>query len=215
MKPHAYLNQVADFHRAFQYRQPEPRHPDFTCAKTNALRPKLLNEELHELREAIDANDRLEQLDALCDIQYVLSGAVLAWGLRDLVDSRSTMIELRKIRDMSAHLAAMFGQVAQLEVAAENDFGHQVVTGLCALQSRLATTVYHLGFAQCFDAAFAVVHENNMDKYWTYEEYCEGEAEIAARNWSHVEGKGYICRRDDNKIVKPPHHKKVNLTQFV
>lgn len=211
MKPHAYLQQVAAFHVAFQYRQPEPRHPDFTCAKTNALRPKLLNEELHELREAIDANDRLEMLDALCDIQYVLSGAVLAWGLRTMFDGTSAMIELRKIRDMNAHLAAMDGLVSQMEVAAEGNFGHQVLTGLSALQSRLATTVYHLGFSQCFDAAFAEVHRSNMSKLWSGEDLSKADA---SGIWTRTVG-GWIVKRGDGKIVKSPSYSAAQLGQFV
>jgi len=45
------------------------------------LRVSLLSEELDELKEAIAANDLVEIADALCDLQYVLSGAVLEFGL--------------------------------------------------------------------------------------------------------------------------------------
>ena len=38
-------------------------------------------EELDELKEAIAANDLVEVADALCDLQYVLSGAVLEFGM--------------------------------------------------------------------------------------------------------------------------------------
>ena len=38
---------------------------------------------LNELQEAIENNDLVEVADALCDIQYVLSGAVLEFGLGD------------------------------------------------------------------------------------------------------------------------------------
>ena len=37
----------------------------------------LLPEELNELKQAIEDNDLVEIADALCDLQYVLSGAVL------------------------------------------------------------------------------------------------------------------------------------------
>jgi len=47
------------------------------------LRVSLIEEELRELREAIDRKDLVEVADALCDIQYVLSGAVLEFGLKD------------------------------------------------------------------------------------------------------------------------------------
>ena len=43
----------------------------------------MIAEELKELQEAIDNQDLVEVADALCDIQYVLSGAVLEFGLGD------------------------------------------------------------------------------------------------------------------------------------
>ena len=38
---------------------------------------------MNELKEAIENKDMVEIADALCDIQYVLSGAVLEFGLGD------------------------------------------------------------------------------------------------------------------------------------
>jgi len=48
-----------------------------------ALRVSLLAEELKELQQAIDDDDMVEVADALCDLQYVLSGAILEFGLAD------------------------------------------------------------------------------------------------------------------------------------
>jgi len=44
----------------------------------------LISEELDELRDGIRKNDIVEIADALCDIQYVLSGAILEFGLADM-----------------------------------------------------------------------------------------------------------------------------------
>lgn len=75
------LNQVAEFHRTFKHPiQPTPIIPDEKRCK---LRVSLIAEELKELEEAIADNDLVEIADALCDIQYVLSGAVLEFGLGD------------------------------------------------------------------------------------------------------------------------------------
>ena len=41
----------------------------------------MLQEELNELKDAIADNNIVEIADALCDLQYVLSGAVLEFGL--------------------------------------------------------------------------------------------------------------------------------------
>lgn len=75
------LNQVAAFHRTFQHPVlPSPAIPDEKRCK---LRVNLLAEELKELEEAIFEKDLVGIADALCDLQYVLSGAVLEFGLAD------------------------------------------------------------------------------------------------------------------------------------
>ena len=73
------LNQVSEFHRTFKHPiLPEPTIPS---EKRCRLRVSLLAEELKELGKAIQDRDMVEIADALCDIQYVLSGAVLEFGL--------------------------------------------------------------------------------------------------------------------------------------
>lgn len=82
-----YLEQVEEFHAAFQYRHPSPLTVDLSCSKTNALREDLIREELHELEAALSKRDPVEVLDALCDLQYVLSGAVVALGFAKFDDA--------------------------------------------------------------------------------------------------------------------------------
>jgi len=73
------LNQVAEFHRTFKH--PIVADPAIPSPERCKLRVSLVAEELKELQEAIDDKDLVEIADALCDIQYVLSGAVLEFGL--------------------------------------------------------------------------------------------------------------------------------------
>ena len=73
------LNQVAEFHRTF--RHPILDKPTIPSAQRCELRINLLQEELNELKQAIVDGDLTEVADALCDIQYVLSGAVLEFGM--------------------------------------------------------------------------------------------------------------------------------------
>jgi len=73
------LNQVADFHRTFN--APILDTPQIPSEQRCELRVNLLQEELDELAQAIKDKDLVEIADALCDIQYVLSGAVLEFGL--------------------------------------------------------------------------------------------------------------------------------------
>lgn len=93
MKETNALNQVAEFHNLFG----APVNPAPTITNRAALRISLLQEELDELREAVDKDDIIGVADALADLQYVLSGAVLEFGLgsgfKDLFDEvhRSNM----------------------------------------------------------------------------------------------------------------------------
>ncbi len=73
------LQQVAAFHRTFKHPiMDQPGIPDESRCK---LRVALIAEELKELEDAIRDKDIVEVADALCDIQYVLSGAILEFGL--------------------------------------------------------------------------------------------------------------------------------------
>ena len=75
------LNSVAEFHKTFKHPiLPSPQIPSEDRCK---LRVALIAEELKELEEAIRDKDLVEVADALCDIQYVLSGAILEFGLGD------------------------------------------------------------------------------------------------------------------------------------
>lgn len=75
------LNDVAAFHEVF--RMPILAKPAIPHQDRCQLRINLLQEELDELKEAIREGDIVEVADALADLQYVLSGAVLEFGLGD------------------------------------------------------------------------------------------------------------------------------------
>lgn len=50
------------------------------------LRVSLIQEELNELKDAIADNNMVEVLDALVDLQYVLSGTILEFGLQHVFE---------------------------------------------------------------------------------------------------------------------------------
>ncbi|MDQ3190085.1 MAG: nucleoside triphosphate pyrophosphohydrolase family protein [Bacteroidota bacterium] len=85
MKDPKVLSSVAEFHKTFDH--PIEQKPIIPDEKRCQLRVSLLAEELKELEQAIKDNDIVEIADALCDIQYVLSGAVLEFGLGDKFQS--------------------------------------------------------------------------------------------------------------------------------
>lgn len=73
------LRDVAEFHRTFNL--PVAPAPAIPAPERCKLRINLLREELLELENAVARNDLVEVADALADLQYVLSGAVLEFGL--------------------------------------------------------------------------------------------------------------------------------------
>lgn len=81
MKDPKTLSAVAEFHKTFQH--PILDKPSIPNEKRCELRVSLIAEELQELRDAIKDKDLVEIADALCDIQYVLSGAILEFGMQD------------------------------------------------------------------------------------------------------------------------------------
>lgn len=73
------INEVARFHGLFKL--PVVEKPEIPSGERIALRIALLEEELNELKEAISDNDIVAVADAFADLQYVLSGAILEFGL--------------------------------------------------------------------------------------------------------------------------------------
>ena len=81
-KMNNYIEKVADFHKIFG--APILETPQIAPIERAKLRISLLQEEINELKEAIANNDLVEVLDAFLDIQYVLSGAILEFGMQDV-----------------------------------------------------------------------------------------------------------------------------------
>ncbi|MFA5592162.1 MAG: nucleoside triphosphate pyrophosphohydrolase family protein [Micavibrio sp.] len=79
------LEQVQEFHET--YGLPVHGAPDISCEKTKELRINLLQEELDELKEALANDDPVETLDALVDLQYVLDGAFLSFGMQGVKEA--------------------------------------------------------------------------------------------------------------------------------
>lgn len=73
------LSQVAEFHKTFKH--PILEQATIPAKERCQLRIDLIAEELKELQEAVNENNMVEIADALCDLQYVLAGAVLEFGL--------------------------------------------------------------------------------------------------------------------------------------
>lgn len=69
---------VLDFHAAMGLPVGHPKRPQFSRAP---LRLSLLMEELSELASAVAADDLVEAADALADLEYILLGTAIEWGI--------------------------------------------------------------------------------------------------------------------------------------
>lgn len=79
MKQPETLKKVSEFYNLFDL--PIMETPCIPGKKQSDLRITLLQEELNELKEAINNKDIVEIADALGDIEYVLVGTILEFGL--------------------------------------------------------------------------------------------------------------------------------------
>jgi len=75
------LVQVEEFHSTFDL--PIRTVAEIPAPERCDLRVELITEELRELTAALAVEDLVEVADALCDLQYVLSGAILEFGLAE------------------------------------------------------------------------------------------------------------------------------------
>ena len=73
------FTRVMDFMNNFK--QEVKYNPEFPDEKVQKLRISLIEEELEELKEAIENKDIVEVADALTDILYVTYGAGIAFGI--------------------------------------------------------------------------------------------------------------------------------------
>jgi len=125
------LNQVAEFHKTFKH--PIIDEPKIPSKKRCDLRVALISEELQELVAAIEDNDIVEIADALCDIQYVLSGAVLEFGLgekfRDLFDEvqRSNMSKSCSSKDEAEATVKHYQEKKGMDCYYQEVDGHYLV----------------------------------------------------------------------------------------
>lgn len=133
--------------------------PALRRVKETMLRLHLLNEELSELLLGMYANDRVEILDALADLEYSLVGAGLVlgadpthWLAPENYGEVSALDYVGNLQDRLAGIAYNWNHPRSLD--------HNLGRAAAAL-SGLWTT---LGMQPFRSAALAEVHRSNMSK---------------------------------------------------
>lgn len=84
------IKQVTEFHKASgAFVGTEPSFPDKERVR---LRVELIREEAREFAVACQQGNFIEAVDALCDIQYVLTGTIIEFGLQEKFDALFTEV---------------------------------------------------------------------------------------------------------------------------
>ena len=104
------FNKVGIFMKTFG--QEVKDKPSLSSDKINQLRIDLIQEELNELKEAMDNKDLLEVADALTDLLYVTYGAGHAFGLNlDKCFDEVQNSNMSKLDDNGKPIYNEFGKV--------------------------------------------------------------------------------------------------------
>jgi len=125
------LNDVAAFHTTFE--MPIIEVPAIPTKERCELRISLLQEELNELKEAIENDDLIECADAFCDLQYVLSGAILEFGLGNKFKTlfeevqRSNMSKTCKSREVALATQEHYKRTKDVDSTIEEKEGEYLV----------------------------------------------------------------------------------------
>ena len=180
---------VAQFHELFQVK----RLKTFIDASTSdALTRRVLIDE--EFRELASAKDKVETLDAYCDIEYLLAGTL------DVLKLPQWNVVVNK--------GTLFGYFANILTELNKDrLCERGITGaISGARLVLDRDVPHL------HEAFLEVHRTNMAKQWndisTIDPAIHNARQTGPRQW-------IVTRKSDGKIIKPPDWKPPELEKFV
>lgn len=122
------LNQVAEFHTTFKH--PIVAQPALPSKERSELRIALLAEELKELQQAVEDNNLVEVADALCDLQYVLSGAILEFGLAEKFKELFDEVHRSNMSKACKTIEEAEATIAHYKNTADTDSYHKEIDGL-------------------------------------------------------------------------------------
>lgn len=145
------LDKVREFHTI--YEQPIRENRSLRVPEKQ-LRLDLIVEEVDELRQAIEDHDYVEVFDALGDIDYVVQGAVLTFGL-DLTKAYQTFRNGTK-------LSTLFEEVAYLSDALDRENIADVEDSLAAISTIVRLMSTSLGVD--LDDIVSIIHHSNLTK---------------------------------------------------
>lgn len=197
------IDRVIEFHETYACFINDMRSMDNFDKSLVTQRYNLINEEVGELIAAIIDGDRLEMLDALTDIEYVVDGTYLTFGmtrynLKDFDYAEGKQAVVKQISSMGNHMSLpflMMGAVVMMVEEYMNNDIDGVEESLYGMSVILDVMFEEYEFSDVREAAGVEVHRSNMSKL-------------------SEEGRP-IHRESDGKVMKGPNYFKPNLRQFI
>lgn len=204
-----YQNLVKEFHQAAGQPVAEKittLHPDRL-----KLRLALIAEEAKELEEAVFSSDRVETLDALCDLQYVVCGKAVEEGV--------TMADQNDIDTTTSKLISKMDKFQAIDIIIKT-VNSKISSSYNAHKIVYLASLFGFDERVLF-AAFKAVHESNMSKFCR----SEAEADETVKNyfgqdifsyWKKNEQTGTytIYRSGDDKVLKSINYTPVDLREL-
>jgi len=206
---------VGNFH--FVFGHPLRYEPYIECFETDLkivpFRLSLINEEINEYKDALKANNIIEQADALCDAVYVIHGAALCLG-----------INLHKVVRNDIYNNITLEEIENEILNFEQNYKDKIFLGMIISLNNLLNMIHsfaHKHKFYKFDEMFREVHRSNMSKVCNNLE--DVEASIAFykqdnryKNPSYKIKNNYyvIYDADTSKILKNHKWESPNLKQF-
>ena len=199
-----YQKKVEEFQRASC--QPVSDTPRELTKEEYDFRDNLLREEIRELQYAIVDNNRVEILDALCDIKYVNDGTANMVGedLETVYDC--WFYDKRVFKDYK-------GLIDGLQEISTND--------CYAINCQTILIAQSLDFTlENFKTALDRVHESNMSKFCNDIKTAERTREFYAKQGIDTyiepkEKKFVVYRQGDGKVLKSVEYYPVYLEDLV
>lgn len=199
-----YQKKVEEFQRASG--QPVSDTPRELTKEEYDFRDNLLREEIRELQYAIVDNNRVEILDALCDIKYVNDGTANMMG----IEQSDIYLQDQYYDDINVHRNYFVAKLSDIEIS-KVDYINETVYCLA----------FKFGFfLENFKTALDRVHESNMSKFCNDIKTAERTREFYANQGIDTyiepkEKKFVVYRQGDGKVLKSVEYYPVYLEDLV
>lgn len=218
-----------EFHKTFELYISDPNeHQNGFNYDSNLvdLRYRLLREELQELKVAIEECDRIEILDAITDINYIINGTYISFGLysfcmKDEIDERefSMLAPLLRAMQVSSRILMRTTDIGDLNnesrklanlVLYTNKYSESIHGYMMQNQSKVKASdlIHFYGKIETLVYEIALMYGLDDVLFPAYQE-------VHRSNMSKLDADGNVLKNEYGKVIKSDIYSKPNLTQFI